>query len=1072
MEQDDGIKDPSDSLPPKQEVVRAEEIGTDVAFVTHELHAEEDGRWAQLRVSYAYSYDGSTFTCIVSAYRAKENRRYEGNVKFYLSLVSGEGNVRELTGSARQTGEWIDLDEPYREMIIANQRNVTVGFDYIYDVDNASDPVLKTYKIANYRMPIPTISAIRNFTSSTFAVKGTGAIYRYTVVLDDGRGTIGAKEAFYDPWSVPVTVAENKNSLMFQAYQMYGGKVSERTGYITVYRARITFPAANALMLAKDVVGFRGIAASGTDIRVVGHSNHYENWSDVITVGDAGTSWEAKATKVPVSGTISVTAELKSPNISHFYTEAATFRVMGVPSISEPPELAIHDPDFLLKGTNGLAGARLRAFFDLTNDSVPGWEVVSDVDGPWEGMIKVPPGAISLVVEQDLDGVSSGRSAPQAFRIRPPTLQQPTVTFAGTTVTFSGKGYYDSKRKSEVQFTVRGGTVQVPTPANAEVMPSGTWSTAAQEWTVGTYNVTVIQKIADNASGWIESLPLTFEVKNILPDVSDVQFTNDYQPTFSGKGFNGAMVHPNRPNSGYLEAPEAEVDGGRWSTKASTVWGPSFEREVHIKQFLDGHQSPNWFVLKVTIAPQAPGLNDPEDEGLSPRFSGTCWPGATVNIEYSDEPGIVHQGVVIGDTWQFRRDKEFAPDISHTVTVTQVAAQQTSEPASRTFIVRRPMVTPVITQPPDGSEVGRVVTVEGTMGMVGATLQLRDKRFGRPLGEPKVLSQDGDWSIDLSLLEFRLYTFDAQQTLDGRPSLYSDEHELTVVLLPPEFLQPIPNGKLPRTALLEGTGMRGGVVEVCLLGLTEPLLSNVDVDWHGIWQAEVTLPVGSKTIWARQRYMDESGTLQESKDSEPLHFDVVPAAPFIETPIEDDAIGQQVVVCGFGVPGDTVTVTLVGAARSEPASGIVQENRTWSVMLAASSLVGGLYRLEAVASRDGFESFETLRSVMLGTFVPVLDEPAAGRWVTQPVQFSGKGRPGVGAVVSWYNPDVQWLAQAPVVDEKWRGEATRALPLAGNWYRFRQTLTDAADDATISDWADSARFEVEGARLSRTIPQA
>ena len=110
MEQDDGIKDPSDSLPPKQEVVCAEEIGTDVTFVTHELHAEEDGRWAQLRVSYAYSYDGSTFTCIVSAYRAKENRRYEGNVKFYLSLVSGEGDVRELTGSARQTGEWIDLD--------------------------------------------------------------------------------------------------------------------------------------------------------------------------------------------------------------------------------------------------------------------------------------------------------------------------------------------------------------------------------------------------------------------------------------------------------------------------------------------------------------------------------------------------------------------------------------------------------------------------------------------------------------------------------------------------------------------------------------------------------------------------------------------------------------------------------------------------------------------------------------------------------------------------------------------------------------------------------------------------
>ena len=686
--------------------------------------------------------------------------------------------------------------------------------------------------------------------------------------------------------------------------------------------------------------------------------------------------------------------------------------------------------------------------------------------GAWSASFTLTPGPHSIVGTHTYLGVTSLTSQPFGIRVR---TGKPTVTYtqANETITFSGTGHFDEKLRTEIEFTILespAGPMPVA-PPNAQVQRNGTWSTAVTGWKLGTYEINAVQKIRDNAGGWIESLPLTFEVKNILPDVSDVQFTNDYQPTFSGKGFNGATVYLHRPNSGDHEAPPVAVNGGQWSSKAYTVWGPSFEREVHIKQFLNVHQSPNWFVLKVTIAPQAPGLNDPEDEGLSPRFSGTCWPGATVNIEYSDEPGIVHQGVVIGDMWQFRRDKDFAPDISHTVTVTQLAAQQTSEPASRTFIVRRPMVTPVITQPPDGSEVGRVVTVEGTMGMVGATLQLRDKRFGRPLGEPKVLSQDGDWSIDLTLLEFRLYTFDAQQTLDGRPSLYSDEHELTVVLLPPEFLQPTQNGKLPRTALLKGTGMRGGAVEVCLQGLTEPLLSNVVVDWQGIWQAEVTLPVGSKTIWARQRFMDESGTLQESKDSEPLHFDVVPAAPFIETPVEGNAIGQQVVVCGFGVPGDTVTVTLVGATRSEPASGIVQENRTWSVMLDASPPDGGLYRLEAVASLDGFESFETLRSVILGTFVPALDEPAPGRWVSHPVQFSGKGRPGVGAVVSWYNPDVQWVPQLPVDGEQWRGDAARALPLGGNWYRFRQTLTDAADDATMSDWADSARFEVEAARL-------
>jgi len=184
-----------------------------------------------------------------------------------------------------------------------------------------------------------------------------------TLALDDGSGTVGSGPAVESRWSVPVTVAENKNSLRFQAYQIYAGKVSERTGYITVYRARITFPAANALVLAKDLVCFRGVAAPGTVIRVVGHLNHYENWSEVITVGDTDTTWEAPAIKVSGSGTFSVVAQLKSPNINHFYTEAITLRVMGVPLISKPPAGTVYEQDFLLKGSNGLAGARLRAFF-------------------------------------------------------------------------------------------------------------------------------------------------------------------------------------------------------------------------------------------------------------------------------------------------------------------------------------------------------------------------------------------------------------------------------------------------------------------------------------------------------------------------------------------------------------------------------------------------------------------------------------------------------------------------------------------------------------------------------------
>ncbi len=979
--------------------------------------------------------------------------------KVHLDFHGADNYYRRITESAWLGGVWHSIrveDLPESDL----QVRVDGRWHYVDQWSRWTPRTLlvrKAARIASNRTVTTTVPGLAGKGSKITLVRPNSGTVLSTTTITNGYGN----------WTVTLLDNVPQGLQDFIIREEYGNTQGRYAG-----KASLTVLKPVTLTPLPQVINTQTLQFAGTGglHQAMTRVDVYIKGTSIKVLADAKIeidgSWGGTSTYTFAFGeNYSLVASQRYDGATSVPSVQRNFYVIDPPRITSPGLTQTVDMTSTFTGTvvAGISSAvAVRSENTQAQISIP----TDAATGAWSASFTLTPGPHSIVGTHTYLRVTSLTSQPFGIRVR---TGKPTVTYtqANETITFSGTGHFDEKLRTEIEFTILespAGPMPVA-PPNAQVQRNGTWSTAVTGWKLGTYEINAVQKIRDNAGGWIDSLPLTFEVKNILPDVSDVQFTDDYQPTFSGKGFNGATVYLHRPNSGDHEAPPVAVNGGQWSSKAYTVWGPSFEREVHIKQFLDGHQSPNWFVLKVTIAPQAPGLNDPEDEGLSPRFSGTCWPGATVNIRYSDETDIVHQGVVIGDTWQFRRDKDFAPDISHTVTVTQLAAQQTSEPASRTFIVRRPMVTPVITQPPDGSEVGRVVTVEGTMGMVGATLQMSDKRFGRPLGEPKVLSQDGDWSIDLTLLEFRLYTFDAQQTLDGRPSLYSDEHELTVVLLPPEFLQPIPNGKLPRTAMLKGTGMRGGVVEVCLLGLTEPLLSNVDVDWQGIWQAEVTLPVGSKTIWARQRFMDESGTLQESKDSEPLHFDVVPAAPFIETPVEGNAIGQQVVVCGFGVPGDTVTVTLVGATRSEPASGIVQENRTWSVMLAASPPEEGLYRLEAVASLDGFESFETLRSAILGTFVPALDEPAPGRWVSHPVQFSGKGRPGVGAVVSWYNPDVQWVPQLPVDGEQWRGDAARALPLGGNWYRFRQTLTDAADDATMSDWADSARFEVEAARL-------
>ncbi|WLG22228.1 hypothetical protein PSH91_21180 [Pseudomonas sp. FP1154] len=73
----------------------------------------------------------------------------------------------------------------------------------------------------------------------------------------------------------------------------------------------------------------------------------------------------------------------------------------------------------------------------------------------------------------------------------------------------------------------------------------------------------------------------------------------------------------------------------------------------------------------------------------------------------------------------------------------------------------------------------------------------------------------------------------------------------------------------------------------------------------------MTLPVGETTIVARQRFEG-----RPSKDTAPLTFNVVPAAPFIETPATDEPIGRRVVVSGFGVPGDTVTVKLGDATHA------------------------------------------------------------------------------------------------------------------------------------------------------------
>lgn len=850
-------------------------------------------------------------------------------------------------------------------------------------------------------------------------------------------------------WRARVTLPNETQPLTFYVKQTIGAHSSQKSNLVTVrlqvQAPRITSPSSGEIPDKRFQVRGTGGNPAGTI------TLYSANGGAVLALAiiGAGGDWTAEVTLPSETQPLTFYARQKIGDKESTNSNQVTVKLgaLAIPAITTPANGSSQPTTFTLTGNQGTAGSKVQVLNDLTTVVVGESGVLTGAG--WTCSVTVLPGQASLSAKAVMGGRESERSNSRAYKVRPAPLTTVSDTHTETAVKFSGTGYTGAT--VEIR-KVSGPEVTMP---SAVLVTNNTWETTATNWPYGTYSLTAIQKVPDNDGGWIESQPYTFTVNRQLPDVSDVTHTTDYQPTFSGKGTTGATVRLANPGGASDAAPDARVTGGLWLSKASEIWGPTFERQVHLQQSLDGQQSPNWVALKVTIPPLAPGMNEPEEDGLSPKLSGTCWTGTgtTVNVKYSDSD-TVHSAVVSNGAWTFKRTVLFAPEVTHTVTVTQTAAGQTSPPVTKTFVVYLPIPQPKITDPAPSTEVGRDVTVHGEDGMAGATMQLRDAQLQRDLGEGKLLTANGRWSIDLVGLEFRQYTIDAQQTRNGRPSERSELHVFKVVVLPPEFKAPVENGSLPRTATIEGTALPFARVDIWLQGVTELLLKDIEVDRDGNWKAEVTLPVGKKTIVARQTFDG-----RPSKTTEPLNYNVVPAAPFIETPTRDEPIGARTVVSGFGVPGDTITVRLDDAARTVLGSSPVLEDRTWSLTVTTERL-GGRYNLIAVASLDGFDSANSpARPVVLGTYLPSIDVPAAGSWVSGPVRFEGQGRRGVGQVVSWFNPDLKWSADVPVNPANWQGEAGRSLPAGGQWCRFTQTLADGADGATISDWVESQRFE-------------
>ncbi|WP_448695629.1 hypothetical protein [Pseudomonas moraviensis] len=911
------------------------------------------------------------------------------------------------------------------------------------EVGNRSDLVNLPLESAHISfdsiIPPPTIDLIKNISGSPYTGAGTGISGATVFIYLTGvaEGIVGSGRVESGKWSGAITYPVNRNKTSIDALQRLDGLYSERSAPMEIYRAVVTYPQPNTTESANGLI-FRGIGAPNSKVRVVkSPPNHDEVLSAETSIDEHG-NWQAPLTAGLLNGPLSVSALVSYVGTTSIYTLPVAFVVHEAPPfITNPPANSLQNQTFNLSGLGGVAGSTVQVFLDLSESKVGEAFVTGDA---WTVPVSVRPGPVSLVAIQISDP-PSGRGHPRAFKIRPAKPEQPVIDFSDDAIVrFSGKGHYDPHFPTRIQLTVKTG--QGNAPAIATVQNDGTWATSATGWELGSRTLEAIQQIADKAGGWIDSLPFEFEVEKKLPPVSNVRHTDDYQPTFSGEGVDRATVSL---FVGAEIATPVVVRNRQWSTQALESWGPTNKRKISIRQELDG--SEGWLEYEVSILPREPGIDVPPEDGLNPVFSGTCWPGAVVNISFSDS-NHSFTATVLGETWTFCRPTPFTDGLPCTIEATQTVVGLTSEPGSLTFKVYRERLKPAIRTPLPEQETDSDLTVTGDFGMSGASMRLWNLQDGKPLGDPVVLGQDGPWSVRLTGLAIKTWFITAQQTLNDRASPDSEVRQFDVVVMPPEFVRPLPGGDLTRTAVLSGTGRRDGLVTVWRRGLDEPLLRDVQIGVDGTWEASVVLEVGDEILWATQTFEGKT-----SKPSLDVPCRVVPVAVMPESPTPEEFLGATVTVSGFGVPGDLITLK-----RGECVLGTapVLDDASWSIP-ATLELPDGAVTLSVMASKGEYHSIPSEWECQARLFLPQFIYPGPGLWVPPLVAVTGLGKPGIGTLLSWYSADVVLAGPITVTDAGWTASPTEPLHSGAQWCRFRQ-ISDTG--APMSDDAESARFDV------------
>ncbi|UQS17923.1 hypothetical protein [Pseudomonas sp. HS6] len=1023
-------------------------------FVAKTLRAERPGYWAELEVEYSWNANGTSFDCRAKRYRAKSGGSY--TAKLWFSLYQeprGSTTGYSTNQNASQSGNWFNLS--LGANIPIDTQKARIGFTFTYQASSGGVVYPIDLDVAEYIVwvppptpPTPVIGS-RNFSTSTFDVTGTQGIAGANMVLDHGAGTLAQRiQPTGGAWSVPVTVAEDVNSQRMQAYQQVNGVSSARTSLIYMYRAKLTYPTAGAVVPMKDLV-YQAIGAPDSAMFALNSTNIYESWSDQHLVNSSGV-WQGISIKVLPSGNAEVKVRFyDNPGApaSYGYTQSVAFKVLGYPLITLPTDASLQNSNFDLSGNNGLAQSTIVAYYDLTDTAV-GQSTVRP-DGTWTIPVAAQAGSVSLAVEQSSGGKSSGRGTYRSFKIKPPQPTRLTVQVDSQgKVTLGGVGHIGATFYLHV--------VNNGTPFHSFPVTTSPWSEFFPDWLPGTSLIGGRQSVPDGSgqpiySDWAPES--TTVVVPVPPPTLSFLVSPDGIPTFSGTGRNWSgqpasrvEVRLNNTSSAIVPIVDVRPDT-TWSSKATARWAPG-TYQVTATQWFTTLQS-GWVQPPVSVVISAPlaVIEKVTPNGLFAKVVGQCWPGAVMTITFSDNP-TPH---TVTDTdkngeWDFQRPTAFRPG-RHTVTVTQTFGGQTSNPVSTSFDI---VVSVLVITPPPGGQTDHMPVLHGTGGIDGFMIRVFDFVTHELLGE-KPAAGDA-WSVTLKELDYGTRTVFAIQVLDELQSLPSSTVAFEVKLLAPILNLPLTQTSVPRTFMVEGKARPGKgfdrtEVELYVGDSVQPRIYPNMSD--GYFKHFLTLPLGPCELKARQFFKDLISPL-----SGDVKITVVPGGALIETPGVGEAVGQVAVICGFGYPSDTVVVALPGG--TELGSAQVQEDGTWSCRIVLPETGTDLSLLTQQRNGEYHSGWSEPRAVKRLAAPPTFSEPPEGNWGGATPKFAGGALADSNVdVIAWYDPDEKHAEGLVTNGGSWSGVSARNLLAGPQWARAVQIVGGKRSIA-----ADSKRFEV------------